>query len=113
MFDLGVPILGICYGQQVMMQELGGLVESGHGTAEFGRAYVTPSDSLAVLAANAPLAPGYARGLAGVARSMPTSRAADLVAEKVDLLASHAFGGFGVQDLQRAGRRGEGVHGKG
>ena len=43
-FDLGVPILGICYGQQVMMQELGGLVESGHGTAEFGRAYVTPSD---------------------------------------------------------------------
>lgn len=41
-FDLGVPILGICYGQQVMMQTLGGLVESGHGTAEFGRAYVTP-----------------------------------------------------------------------
>ena len=43
-FQAGVPILGICYGQQVMMQELGGLVESGHGTAEFGRAYVTPSD---------------------------------------------------------------------
>ncbi|PTV96915.1 GMP synthase (glutamine-hydrolysing) [Rhodobacter aestuarii] len=43
-FTLGVPILGICYGQQVMMQELGGLVESGHGTAEFGRAFVTPSD---------------------------------------------------------------------
>ncbi|RBP89806.1 GMP synthase (glutamine-hydrolysing) [Rhodobacter sp. 140A] len=42
-FTLGVPILGICYGQQVMMQELGGLVESGHGTAEFGRAYVTPT----------------------------------------------------------------------
>ncbi|MFV0358892.1 glutamine-hydrolyzing GMP synthase [Tropicimonas sp.] len=40
-FDLGVPILGICYGQQVMMQELGGKVERGHGTAEFGRAYVT------------------------------------------------------------------------
>ena len=46
-----------------------------------GRAcYVSPSDSLAVLAANAPLAPGYAKGLAGVARSMPTSRAADRVA---------------------------------
>ncbi len=43
-FTLGVPILGICYGQQVMMQELGGLVESGHGTAEFGRAFVTPTD---------------------------------------------------------------------
>jgi phosphoglucomutase len=42
--------------------------------------YVTPSDSLAVLAANAHLAPGYASGLAGVARSMPTSRAADRVA---------------------------------
>lgn len=40
-FTMGVPILGICYGQQVMMQELGGLVETGHGTAEFGRAYVT------------------------------------------------------------------------
>ncbi|ADE85603.1 glutamine-hydrolyzing GMP synthase [Rhodobacter capsulatus] len=43
-FALGVPILGICYGQQVMMQELGGLVETGHGTAEFGRAFVTPTD---------------------------------------------------------------------
>ena len=42
--------------------------------------YVTPSDSLAVLAANAHLAPGYARGLAGIARSMPTSAAADRVA---------------------------------
>jgi phosphoglucomutase len=43
--------------------------------------YVTPSDSLAVLAANAKLAPGYAGGLAGVARSMPTSRALDRVAK--------------------------------
>lgn len=42
---------------------------------------VTPSDSLAVLAANASVAPGYASGLAGIARSMPTSRAADRVAE--------------------------------
>ena len=43
-FTLGVPLLGICYGQQVMMQMLGGMVESGHGTAEFGRAYVTPAN---------------------------------------------------------------------
>ena len=44
-FDLGVPILGICYGQQVMMHVLGGHVEGGHGTAEFGKAYVTPTDA--------------------------------------------------------------------
>ena len=47
--------------------------------------YVTPSDSLALLAANAPLAPGYANGLAGIARSMPTSAAADRVAEKLGI----------------------------
>ncbi|MFV0335686.1 MAG: glutamine-hydrolyzing GMP synthase, partial [Tropicimonas sp.] len=41
LFDMGLPVLGICYGQQVMMQQLGGRVESGHGTAEFGRAHVT------------------------------------------------------------------------
>ncbi len=48
-------------------------------------AYVTPSDSLAVLAANATLVPAYAGGLKGVARSMPTSRALDRVAEKLDI----------------------------
>ena len=42
--------------------------------------FITPSDSLAILAANAQLAPGYARGLSGVARSMPTSAAVDRVA---------------------------------
>jgi len=41
-YDLGVPILGICYGQQVMMQDLGGEVTAGEGTAEFGRAFVSP-----------------------------------------------------------------------
>ncbi len=49
-FTLGVPVLGICYGQQVMMQMLGGRVERGHGTAEFGRAYVKPEGSLPLLA---------------------------------------------------------------
>jgi len=48
-------------------------------------AYVTPSDSLAILAANAHLAPGYGDGLAGVARSMPTSRAVDRVAGKLGI----------------------------
>ena len=46
---------------------------------------VTPSDSLAVIAANAHLVPGYARGLAGVARSMPTSAAVDRVAAKLGI----------------------------
>ena len=46
---------------------------------------VTPSDSLAVLAANAMLVPGYASGLKGVARSMPTSAAVDRVAEKLGI----------------------------
>ncbi len=45
-FQMGLPILGVCYGQQVMMDMLGGKVERGHGTAEFGRAYVTKSDDL-------------------------------------------------------------------
>ncbi|QHQ34180.1 alpha-D-glucose phosphate-specific phosphoglucomutase [Algicella marina] len=49
--------------------------------------YVTPSDSLAILAANAHLAPGYAGGLAGIARSMPTSRASDRVAEALNIPA--------------------------
>jgi len=46
---------------------------------------VTPSDALAILAANAHLAPGYARGLQGVARSMPTSAAADRVADRLGI----------------------------
>jgi len=72
----------------------------GHDAPEFGAAsdgdgdrnmvvgrgiYVSPSDSLAVLAANAHLAPGYRAGLKGVARSMPTSAAADRVAEKLGI----------------------------
>ena len=49
------------------------------------RCFVNPSDSLAVLTANATLAPGYGDGLAGVARSMPTSAAADVVAKDLGL----------------------------
>ncbi|MBM2577023.1 glutamine-hydrolyzing GMP synthase [Jannaschia sp. Os4] len=45
-FGLGVPVLGICYGQQVMQHMLGGEVRRGEGTAEFGRAYVERSRPL-------------------------------------------------------------------
>jgi phosphoglucomutase len=47
--------------------------------------FVTPSDSLAILAANAHLVPGYKSGLAGIARSMPTSQAADRVAQRLGI----------------------------
>ncbi len=47
--------------------------------------FVTPSDSLAILAANATLVPGYAQGITGVARSMPTSQAADRVAKQLGI----------------------------
>jgi len=75
---------------------------SGPGAPDFGAAsdgdgdrnmilgrdfYVTPSDSLAVLAANATLCPGYARGLKGIARSMPTSAAPDRVAAALGIPA--------------------------
>lgn len=49
------------------------------------RFFVTPSDSLAVLAANATLVPGYKNGVAGIARSMPTSAAADRVAQALGI----------------------------
>jgi len=49
--------------------------------------FITPSDSLAMLAANAHLAPGYAGGLKGIARSMPTSAAADRVAQALGIPA--------------------------
>lgn len=49
------------------------------------RFFVTPSDSLAILAANADLVPAYAKGLKGIARSMPTSQAADKVAQALDI----------------------------
>lgn len=51
----------------------------GHGI------FVTPSDSLAILAANAELIPAYQNGLKGIARSMPTSQAADRVAKALDI----------------------------
>ncbi|MGD8526406.1 MAG: alpha-D-glucose phosphate-specific phosphoglucomutase [Thioalkalispiraceae bacterium] len=47
--------------------------------------FVNPSDSLAIMTANAHLLPGYRQGLAGVARSLPTSRAVDKVAMTLDI----------------------------
>ncbi len=47
--------------------------------------FVTPSDSLALIAANARMVKGYAKGIAGVARSMPTSGAVDMVAKSLDI----------------------------
>ena len=44
-YNMGVPILGICYGQQVMMHQLGGEVKSGAGTSEFGKAFVEKKNS--------------------------------------------------------------------
>ncbi len=54
LWTMGIPVLGICYGQQTMMTQLGGLVEGGKisgggGTAEFGRAKVTPKGALDLL----------------------------------------------------------------
>ncbi len=40
-FEAGVPVLGICYGQQVMMHQLGGRIEGGT-SREFGRAFIEP-----------------------------------------------------------------------
>ncbi|MEM8789934.1 MAG: glutamine-hydrolyzing GMP synthase [Pseudomonadota bacterium] len=47
-FQAGVPVLGVCYGQQVMVEQLGGRVEAGHAR-EFGRAFVTAQDDLPLL----------------------------------------------------------------
>jgi len=76
---------------QAMMSDMApdfGAASDGDGDRNMivGRGlYVTPSDSLAVLAANAHLAPGYKQGLSGIARSMPTSRAADRVAASLGI----------------------------
>ncbi|MCF8496466.1 MAG: glutamine-hydrolyzing GMP synthase [Alphaproteobacteria bacterium] len=48
-FHLGLPVLGICYGQQTMVEQLGGKVIAGEDTREFGRAYVDVMDRNALL----------------------------------------------------------------
>jgi phosphoglucomutase len=79
--------------------------------------FVTPSDSLAILAANAGLIPAYKNGLSGIARSMPTSQAADRVAEKLGIEAHETPTGwkfFGnLLDAERATLCGEESFGTG
>lgn len=79
--------------------------------------FVTPSDSLAILAANAGLVPAYQGGLKGIARSMPTSQAADRVAEKLGIEAHETPTGwkfFGnLLDAGRAALCGEESFGTG
>lgn len=79
--------------------------------------FVTPSDSLAILAANAGLVPAYKKGLSGIARSMPTSQAADRVAEKLGIEAHETPTGwkfFGnLLDADRATLCGEESFGTG
>lgn len=88
-FGGGHPDPNLTYAHD-LVEELFGADAPNFGAASDGdgdrnmilgrRFFVTPSDSLAVLAANAKLAPGYGSGIAGVARSMPTSAACDRVA---------------------------------
>ena len=93
-FGQGHPDPNPVYAKELMDKVFGadapdfGAASDGDGDRNMivGRRFVvTPSDSLAVLAANATLVPGYAKGIAGVARSMPTSRAADRVAEALGI----------------------------
>jgi phosphoglucomutase len=88
-FGGGHPDPNLTYAAELVAELFGeaapdfGAASDGDGDRNMilGRGFfVTPSDSLAVLAANATLVPGYARGLAGIARSMPTSAAVDRVA---------------------------------
>ncbi len=76
---------------ELMMSEDGpdlGAASDGDGDRNMivgWKCFVTPSDSLAILAANAKLIKAYRNGISGIARSMPTSAAADHVAEKLGL----------------------------
>jgi phosphoglucomutase len=93
-FGGGHPDPNLTYAHD-LVEELFGASAPDFGAASDGdgdrnmvlgqRFFVTPSDSLAILAANATLAPGYAAGIAGVARSMPTSAAVDRVAKVMNL----------------------------
>ncbi|MEO6446462.1 MAG: alpha-D-glucose phosphate-specific phosphoglucomutase, partial [Gemmatimonadaceae bacterium] len=93
-FGGGHPDPNLTYAHELVEEAFGadapdfGAASDGDGDRNMilGRNFfVTPSDSLAVIAANATLARGYASGIVGVARSMPTSGAVDLVAKSMGI----------------------------
>ena len=93
-FGGGHPDPNLTYAKELVEEMLSddapdfGAASDGDGDRNMvlgARFFVTPSDSLAVLTANATLVPGYAAGLAGVARSMPTSMATDRVAAELGI----------------------------
>jgi len=93
-FGKGHPDPNLTYAHElvdVMMNDNGpdfGAASDGDGDRNMvlgKNFFITPSDSLAIMAANATLIPGYKDGISGIARSMPTSQAADRVAEKLGL----------------------------
>ncbi|MCW8917722.1 MAG: alpha-D-glucose phosphate-specific phosphoglucomutase [Gammaproteobacteria bacterium] len=93
-FGGGHPDPNLTYAEELVAQMFGadapdlGAASDGDGDRNMilgANFFVTPSDSLAVLAANAELVPGYRGRLNGVARSMPTSCAVDKVAEKLEI----------------------------
>ncbi|MFA5627792.1 MAG: alpha-D-glucose phosphate-specific phosphoglucomutase [Thiohalomonadaceae bacterium] len=93
-FGGGHPDPNLTYAKELVAELLGtnppdfGAASDGDGDRNMilGRNFfVNPSDSLAVLAANAHLVKGYQQGISGIARSMPTSCAADKVAEKLGI----------------------------
>ncbi len=93
-FGGGHPDPNLVYAKQLVDKLYGtnapdfGAASDGDGDRNMilGRKFfVTPSDSLAILAANAHHMPGYRQGITGIARSMPTSQAADRVAERLGI----------------------------
>lgn len=80
-------LVNVLYSQQQSTPDFGAASDGdGDRNMILGKGFfVTPSDSLAIIAANATLIPAYRQGLAGVARSMPTSGAVDRVAAKLNI----------------------------
>ncbi|MDF1588044.1 MAG: alpha-D-glucose phosphate-specific phosphoglucomutase [Gammaproteobacteria bacterium] len=93
-FGDGHPDPNLTYAEQLVAEMFGsnppvfGAASDGDGDRNMilgANFFVTPSDSLAILAANAHLVPAYQSGLSGIARSMPTSQAPDRVAQKLGI----------------------------
>lgn len=125
-FGQGHPDPNLTYAEELVAEMFGdnapdfGAASDGDGDRNMilgNNVFVTPSDSLAILAANAGSVPAYKNGLTGIARSMPTSQAADRVAEKLGIEAHETPTGwkfFGnLLDADRATLCGEESFGTG